>query len=91
MPNRPPLDANQLMRESMALPGALGAIAYGVLKGLEAGGADASVVSSMHLLMQEHFQQLSDADCNALCDVVYARLQHEAARGGRWYSEDPGA
>ena len=60
-----------LMKESLTLPGALGAVAYGVLKGLQAGGADEKVVASVRVLMQEHFQQLSDEHCNVICDVVF--------------------
>ena len=78
------LDAESLLKESEALPGALGAIAYVVLKGLHAGGADPKVVASVRLLMQQHFEKLSDADCNALCDALYERLRKDAA-AGRWY------
>ena len=84
MANDKTLDAKKVMQESLSMPGPLGAVAYAVLKGLSAGGADAQVVSSVRVLMQEHFQQLSDADCNVLCDVVYARLRRDAQRG-KWY------
>lgn len=66
------------------MAGALGALAYTVLKGLEAGGADAKVIASVRLLLQEHFQQLNDADCNVLCDLAWRRLEEERAKG-KWY------
>lgn len=83
MSAKTPLDVQTLLAESEALPGALGAVAYVVLKGLQVGGADPKVVASVRLLMQQHFEKLSDADCNALCDTLYARLQRQA--GQRWY------
>jgi hypothetical protein len=79
-----PLDPQAVMKESLSMPGALGAIAYVVLKGLAAGGADDAVVGSVRVLMQEHFEQLSDGDCNVLCDVAYARLRRDAQKG-KWY------
>ena len=78
------LEREALMKESAGMQGALGAVAYTVLKGLQAGGADPKLVSSVRLLMQEHFQKLSDEDCNVLCDVLFGRLQEEAKKG-RWY------
>ncbi len=79
------LDVKKLVEESMSMPGALGAISYAVLKGLLAGGADEKTVAGVRVLMQEHFPKLSDNDCNALCDLVYARLQKQATNGGKWY------
>lgn len=81
---KPGLVKNEVMKESQGMQGALGAVAYTVLKGLQAGGADPKLVSSVRLLMQEHFQNLSDADCNVLCDVLYDRLGKEASKGS-WY------
>ncbi len=84
MADQPALELQQLLKESLGMPGALGAIAYVVLKGLQAGGAEPKVIASMRVLMQEHFQQMSDNDCNILCDVVYARLKQDAEKGP-WY------
>ncbi len=84
MVDRRKLDLQPLLEESLSMPGALGAVAYVVLKGLEAGGAEAKVVASVKVLMQEHFVRLSDADCNALCDIVFARLTQES-ENGPWY------
>lgn len=79
-----PLSVETLMQESLGMKGPLGAVAYTVLKGLQVGGADEKLVAGVRVLMQEHFQRLSDNDCNALCDVLYARLQKESERP-RWY------
>jgi len=61
----------------MAMPGALGAAAFTVLMGLEAGGAEGEVVEGARILMQEYFEKLSDEDCNVLCDILYARLKED--------------
>jgi hypothetical protein len=79
-----PLNPDQLISEANTMQGALGAIAYGVLKGLQAGGADAQLIASFRVLMHEHFQRIPDADVNTLCDVVFRRLSEEAKKG-KWY------
>ncbi len=73
------------LSESRSMQGALGAIAYGVLKGLKTGGAEPKVIASVRVLMEEHFLKISDVDCNVICDVVYKRMQEEIDRGGSWY------
>ena len=78
------VDLAVALAEAEAMQGALGAIAYGVLKGLQVGGASEEILGSVRLLMQEHFQRLSNEDCNTICDVVHQRLQQEAEKG-RWY------
>lgn len=83
MPERP-LEIDHLMAESQTMPGALGAIAYAVLKGLHVSGAKEELIASFRVLMHEHFQRLSDGDANTLCDVVYRRLTEDAKKG-RWY------
>ena len=85
MPESPPLDKEALLNESQAMGGALGAIAFGVLRGIQAGGADERLVASMRVLLHEHLTKLSDEDCNTLCDVVYQRLQEEERKDNRWY------
>ena len=84
MSEKQSLDLDTVLKESTAMHGAIGALAYTVLKGLQAGGADEKVLASVRVLMQQHFQQLSDHDCNVLCDVIYTRLQEEAKKD-RWY------
>lgn len=80
-----PLDLEQLCQESKTMPGALGAICYSVLKGLLIGGADPQVAAGVRVLMQEHFQNISDQDCNTLCELVATRLREEVAESGKWY------
>jgi hypothetical protein len=78
------LELATVMKESLGMHGALGAVAYTVLKGMQAAGADDKILASVRVLLQEHFQRLSDPDCNVLCDVLYARLQ-SMAESGPWY------
>ena len=84
-PPRPQLDLAAVLTESEVMPGALGALAYVILKGLKEGGAEDQVVASVRALMHEHFQRLSDADCNTLCQALMHRLQNDAIADGRWY------
>jgi hypothetical protein len=79
-----PLDAEQMHAESQTMQGALGAVAYVVLKGLQAAGAKDELVASFRVIMHEHFQRLTDADANALCDVAWRRFQEESKKQ-RWY------
>jgi hypothetical protein len=77
----------ELLSESEPMQGALGAIAYVALKALEMGGANTKLVMSTRLVLDEHFQNLNDEQCNALCDMLYARLRHEAEETKAWYGE----
>lgn len=78
------LELAAALAESEVMQGGLGAIAYGVLKGLHAGGASEEILGSVRLLMQEHFQRLSDGDCNTVCEVVFQRLKRDADKDS-WY------
>jgi hypothetical protein len=72
-------------KDSLAMQGGLGAIAFAVLKGLETGGAAAADVQRTRELLLEHFARLSDEDCNVLCEVVANRLAADREPDGRWY------
>ncbi|MDB5100509.1 MAG: hypothetical protein JWM80_4930 [Cyanobacteria bacterium RYN_339] len=72
-------------QSSREMHGGLGAIAYAVLKGLEAGGADAEAVAGTRDMLFAHFAKLSDADCNVLCQVVASRLAADRQPDGNWY------
>ena len=74
-----------LLRESSTMGGALGALAYTALKGLQWEGAPNDALEGIRLLMEEHFTQLSDQQCNTRCDVLYQRLGEEAQNKERRY------
>jgi len=78
------LDRTKLYSESQHMRGPLGAIAYGVLKGLQAAGMEEKVLASVRQVIHDGFSKLSDSDCNAICDVVFKRLQ-EDSKDGKWY------
>ena len=80
-----PLDLEQMLTESQGMAGPLGALAYSVMKGLDVGGASKEAVAGVRVLMQEYFERLSDDECNALCDFVFARLKAHAASKKPWY------
>ncbi len=80
-----PLKPQQLHAEGRGMGGALGAAAYCILKGLEQGGAETDVIASIRVLIQDHFQKLTDEDCNVLCDFLFKRLNDDAQKPGEWY------
>jgi hypothetical protein len=79
------LEVDKLLLESRAMGGALGAMAYGILKGMEVGGAEVKALAAVRVLLQDNLQKVSDADCNVICEVVFRRLQEDQARGQPWY------
>ncbi len=85
MSKDPKLTIADALIESKTMGGGLGAIAFGVLKALQVGGAEEKTLASVRVLMQQHFQRLSDEECNILCDVVLARLEGEKGKNGLWY------
>lgn len=81
-----PIDKDKLLEDSRQFQGGLGVLSFVVVRALKAGGASPAESKAALDAMVERFPALSDADCAALCDVLYARLSEERdATGGRWY------
>lgn len=80
------IDKDKLSADSRQFQGGLGVLSFVVVRALKAAGAPPAEVKAALDAMVERFPALSDSDCAALCDVLYARLTEErAATGGRWY------
>lgn len=80
------IDKTKLLEDARQFQGGLGVLSFVAVRALKAGGAPPAAVKAALDAMVEHFPALTDADCAALCDVLYARLSEERdATGGRWY------
>lgn len=82
------LDYVSTLKESESLAGPLGATVFVVRKAIEVGGAPDKALKEFDLMVQTCFSELSDEDCNTLCEVLYHRLQEARSMkpDGRWYA-----
>ena len=68
------MELEQTLEESRQMRGPLGAIAFVVLRGLKAGGAEPAEIAQVDALLTRCFPNLSAAECDVLVEVVDTRL-----------------
>jgi hypothetical protein len=78
------MNVEDVLSESMEMDGALGAVAFIVLKALSEAGASQAESEAAEKLLFKHFAALSDEQCNVLAEVAHRRLVARPA-SGRWY------
>lgn len=78
------MDFDASLEASREYKGALGAVAFVVIRGLQAGGVDAPTVDMVLAALRQGLKGLSDADCDTLVHVLERRLE-EVRAGGKLY------
>lgn len=78
------MDFEQTLEDSRQYTGALGAVAYVVLRGLREGGVDEAQVEGVLDAMRVGLKGLSNAQCDTLVHVLERRLD-EVRQGGKLY------
>lgn len=78
------MDFEETLEDSRQFKGALGAVAYVVLRGLRAGGVAEAQVDAVLEAMRAGLKGLSDTDCDTLVHVLERRLD-EVRQGGMLY------
>ncbi len=78
------MNVEEVLSESLAMEGPLGAVAFIVLKALAETDASEIESEAASRLLFKHFAALSDDQCNALAEVLHRRLIDRPA-SGRWY------
>lgn len=78
-----------LLKESQAMSGGLGALAFGVLQLMKKGGMPENELAEVRRVMNQYFQVPTDETCNLVLRVVERRLVDDRislADGiHRWY------
>jgi hypothetical protein len=81
------MDYEEVLRDSNALDGAMGAIAFAVLEMFRRGGMDEEELNILHEKMKEYFMVATNEECNAICRMVETRLQiDKRSENGYWYN-----
>lgn len=78
------MDFDATLEDSRQFKGALGAVAYVVVRGLKQGGVDAARVDAVLNALRDGLKGLSDTDCDTLVHVLERRLE-EVRQGGMLY------
>ena len=78
------MDFEETLEDSRQYKGALGAVAYVVLRGLRAGGVPPNQVEAVLESMRSGLKGLNDGQCDTLVHVLERRLD-EVRQGGMLY------
>ena len=80
-------DDRTMLARAREFEGALGAVAFVVLEGLREAGAERTDLEAVFGIVRKAFEQLDDAQCNRLANVLWQRLLEDRERLGDapWY------
>lgn len=82
----PMATSKDMYESSKRLESALGATVWAVLEGVRRGQASKEEVQLIEDLCNKYFPNLSNSECNSICEVLERRLQEDRAAPGQWYS-----
>lgn len=81
------VDVTQLKAEASSLKSGLGAVAWATLEMFKRGGMPEGEIKQIHEKMNEYFAKPSNDVCNAVLEVVEARLNEDKEpNSNTWYS-----